>query len=797
MVIKMFSKTKYIIASISLFFVFFHIYGNDFEGTWHYAYDNKAPKDLKKDKNGVLSAEIPFPGAALIYLERDRTKLRPKRDDFNANVLSIDTKFESEKPDDVKAVLFVKDKDGNWFQSQKIYYLKPGEWHTLSVKLPGSEKSLTPVGHMGSWNSLNAVTIHSIGINVFSKLKNKTKFYVKNLKRFGTRPIPKLTISNWKTPAETGSLKTIEGSFELSREYLNPFDANEIQVDIEASTPNGENLIWPAYFNQDFVRERHFNQEILTPVGAPYWAYRFTPQMPGTYKIRINVIDNTPGAEVSAKSPWKTLKVVPSEEKGFIQVCDSDPRFFEHTTGQLFYPIGFNLHTVKDTRSEHVLKLGYQPDARTYSYEEYLQSMNENGCNSMEVWMAAWSFALEWTSARTNYYGLGRYNLANAWCLDKVLNLAEAKNIYVHLVLDNHGKLSTGSDPEWANSPHNKRTAFAIADGAILNTPQEFYSNQKAWEYYKNRNRYIAGRWGANKFIYGVELWSEVNLNSGHDSVYRNNVIVDWHKKAAQHFNGLDQGNHLITTHTCGDYKNTLKFQKYYKLDEIDYIVGDAYRGDNSFVDHMQRHVNALRSFGKPMLVTEYGGSPHGNSYRNLEADLHAGLWVSLFTEQAGTPHLWWHDFIHKVGNYDHFKGFSEFMKDIDPRNKNFKYRQIPVFRGKNQPASNMACYVAGNKKELYAWVYEKSLMVHYPENEDRIVEAKGFFINVNKMEKGSFIIEFYHTISGKKLDSKLVYSDGIHPVKITLPPFRIDIALKFKWQGSNQAESRVIKAVK
>lgn len=792
---KLIFKMRHIIALFLVFLGIFPINAADFKGNWQYSLGDDPAKNLTKDKEGIVSAEIPFPGAALIYLERERTKMRPSRDDFTANVLSIDTKFESKQADEVKAVLFVKDKDGHWFQSQKIYHLTPGKWHTLSVKLPGSEKNLTPVGHMGSWNSLNAVTIHSVGINVFSKTKNQTKFFVKNLKRFGTRTTPKLTIFNWQKPETTGLYQTIEGSFELSREYLNPFDANEIKVDIEAHTPNGENIIWPAYFTQDYSRKRRFNKEILLPVGAPYWAYRLTPKMIGTYKLRINIEDKTPGSEVSVKSPWKNLKVTPSEKKGFIRVSKKDPRFFEFSTGELFYPIGFNLHTVRDLRSESVLKLGYQPDVGTYSYEEYLKGMKKNGVNSTEIWMAAWSFALEWTSARINYYGLGRYNLANAWRLDKILESAANNDVYIHLVLDNHGKLSSHVDPEWNNSPYNKHTAFAYADGATLNSAQDFYTDEKSWDYYKNRNRYIAGRWGANKTIYGVELWSEVNLNDAHDHVYRNNEIVEWHKKAARHFNALDQGNHPITTHTCGDYNNTVKFQKYYELDEIDYIVGDAYRKNTPFVTHMQNHINKLRHLKKPMLVTEYGGSPFGNSYQNLEADLHAGIWVSLFTEQAGTPYLWWHDFIHKLGHYDHFKGFSSFMKGIDPRGKGFIYTQTPVFQDKDQTDSTMECLLAGNSQEQYAWIFNKSQMVLYPENEKNVPESKGLYVMLKGLRKGSFLIGYYHTLTGKQLDSKLIYSDGVNPVKVSLPPFKIDVAVKILWQGETKTDTKVIKA--
>lgn len=784
------------IAFFLIFFGIFQIYADDFKGNWYTSVGNEPPEQLTVDKDGDVSAEIKFPGAGLIYLERNRQQIRPHQDDFKAKILSIDTKYESESPGEVKAVIFVKDKDGLWFQSHRIYYLKPGEWQTLSVKLAGSEKDLVPVGHLASWNSLNAVTIHSVGVNMFSKADMKAKFFCRNLKRYGTRTIPDLTIFNWEKPQQAALNTTIEGRFELSREYLNPFDADEIKIDIEAVAPNGENIRWPAFFTQNFVRKKRINQEMIIPVGSPYWAYRFTPKIIGTYKLRINIEDKSSTPHVSVKSPWVDLKVTASENKGFIKVSKNDPRYFEFSTGELFYPIGFNIHSVKDVRSETKLNLGYQPDKGTYSYDEYFDAMKDNGVNAVEIWMAAWSFALEWTSARINYYGLGRYNLANAWRLDHVLEKASQNNIYIHLVLDNHGKLSDNVDREWHNSPRNKYTAFATADGATLTKAHDFFTDEKSWNYYKNRNRYIAGRWGAETNIFGIELWSEVNLTEAHDQVYNNNSIIEWHKKAANHFNGLNQGRHPLTTHTCGDYNNTIKYQNYYHMDEMDYIVGDAYRDHTPFADHMVQHIERLRFLKKPLLVTEYGGSPFGNSYANLEADLHAGLWSSLFTEQAGTPFLWWHDFIHKKGKYKHFKGFSTFMAGIDPRNKDFSFLQLPVLKGETADDS-LSCMLTGNKKELYVWIYNKAQMTVYPEDISSVPQNTGCHIQVKNLRKGSYLVEFFDTITGVKINSILVYSDAVDPVKINIPPFKIDIAIKLLWQGENINETRVIKSTK
>ncbi len=770
-------------------------YAADLNGSWFYSVGDKAAEPVKPDEEGNVSVKIAFPGAGLVFVERDRKAMRPAREDFSPAMLSLDVKHESASGDEVKAVIFVKDKDGLWFQSQKVYHLKPGEWQTLSVGLAGFSKDLTPVGHMASWSSLNAVTIHAAGINVFSKSTEEMTFHCKNLKRLGIRPTPKLTVYNWGKPSEARLYQTLEGRFELSREYLNPFDADEIKIDIEARSPNGETLSWPAFFTQDHQRRRRFNEEILIPVGAPYWAYRFTPDIIGTYSLRLSVEDNTQGFEASIKTPWTKIVVSPSDDRGFVRVSKKDPRYFEFCNGEFFYPIGYNLHSVKDLRSETQLKLGYQPDVGTYSYDEYLTAMGQNGINSVEVWMAAWCFAIEWTSARINYHGMGRYNLANAWRLDHVLDTAADNGVYVHLVLDNHGKLATRVDPEWDNSPHNKRTPFANADGAHLDKCSDFFTDQTSWIYYKNRNRYIAGRWGSTNNIFGIELWSEIDLVDDHKQIYESGTTVKWHKNAARHLFDLLQGRHLITTHTCGDYNKNLEFRKYFELDEIKYVVGDAYRNNTHFVDHMLNHIDKLRFLGKPMMITEYGGSPHGNTFPRLQADLHAGLWASLFTEQAGAPYLWWHDFIHKVGHYQHFYGFSSFMQGVDPRGKKFVFRKPAVLGGNSQPADDIQALLAGNQEETYAWIFKYSHMLDYPADKDSLPWNESLSISLSGLKKGTHSARFYDTLTGEELDSRLVYSDFDHPVELSIPPFKIDIACKIYWQGSGKSSGKVIKA--
>jgi hypothetical protein len=774
-------------TTIFLFAIAFslNVLATDFKGQWYFKSGDGDPEKIIPNADGVAKAEFKFPGYGVVYTEKDRKTLRASKEEFERKILSVDVKMEGARENTVKANIFVKDKDGVWFQSQKIFYLQPGKWQNINAEIDPGADDLVPVNGNALWNGTFAANIFCAGINIYSDDSVKIEVQCRNIELTGDRSVAPLGIIEWSMPKECGTYEIAEGRFKLTREYFNPFNPDEIKVDVWVKNAEGKETVWPAFYSQNYTRSLVFNRENILPLGSPQWVFRFTPQTPGEYEIGIIVEDRSSGSGEPEiiRSPSRKLKVIKSDREGYVRVCEKDPRYFEFSTGQFFYPIGFNIHTPKDTRSENSLKLGVIPDKGSYSYDEYFTEMQKNGVNATEIWMASWSGALEWTSAQKQYWGLGRYNLANAWKLDYILKDAMAKGIYVQLVLDNHGKLSTHVDQEWNDSPFNRKNPFAVADGAVIDKPVEIFTNKDAIRYNRIRNRYIAARWGAFTNIFGIELWSEINLVAGHASAYADGTSVKWHKDEGEYFNSLDMGKHLLTTHFCADYNMQIQHKRLYELPELAYVVGDAYRADNvPFLDLMKRHSEALKFFKKPVLITEYG-QPANQTI--LEADLHAGLWSSFFKEQAGTPFIWWHEFIHSMKHYNHYKGFSMFMKGIDPRNKDFSFKEVNIQRQTGpeikQPDPENGCYVTGNKNEIYGWVFNLKYMMNYPEEMSMLVPFKGCFTMVDIPAVGQdYKLSFFDTISGDEISSSTVKVKAV-PFRIDIPEFKIDVAFKMK----------------
>lgn len=793
--------------------------------------DGLTEKKLQFPSSG-RAVSLHFPGETRFSHTADRRTFRATRADFEAGFLSTTILQKSGVP--VQVRFFVKDKDGAWFAGPP-HKLIPGKKQQLQIRLDRrGSRDWTPAGHHAPWTSDIAAQIFTVGLVFFSAEKGTAEIELSPIEKTGKRNTPQLLIRDWKLASDIHLFEQTESRFHLTRDYFNPFDPDEIQIDFEVKTPSGKNGIYPAFYAQDFVRSLQSNiRETAVAKGMPYWAFRFTPQETGTHHLRLLIKDNTPGHAVKIVSPWKKIHVHPSSNRGFIRVSRKNPSYFEFSNGDFFYPVGINIHTNIDLRSEYRFKFGHLPDRGTYDYEMYFDAFGKAGVNTAEVWMASWTYALEWNSASAGYYGLGRYNLGNAWRLDRLLDSAAKNNIYINLVWDNHGKTSVSSDQEWNDNPFNSRCFFAKANAGFLEDAGLFFKDPQVLKFNDRRNRYIAARWGADPRIFAMEQWSEVDLVHQGFPTYHDGSMIEFHRHAAEHYTKLSQAKHLITTHVCSDWRRTLAFRGLFDLPAHTHWAGDAYRGQQIHIaDQMRAHGNFLRHVMKPVLATEYGGTSSSADYAKVTADIHGGLWSSLFTHQAGTPFLWWHDYVFIGNHFQHYSGFTAFLKDLDLRTPALQYfpetevlqfapdapaklpdfsrppwpnrvvRSLePVSPGSKEVAaappwpvrryysaarhmpgtdSRFDAMTGGSPDMLFGWVFRRDGVYEYPEIPEIYAPASGLAIRLPAMlNPGLWEAVFFDTMTGETVTTcrfrRVNRQDQIMP----LPPFLIDTAFK------------------
>ncbi|MBS1369672.1 MAG: DUF5060 domain-containing protein [Lentisphaeria bacterium] len=731
---------------------------------------------------GEPKIEVEFPGGAQLYREPERRSFRPQRPAFEAGRLELEALVTADTPEPVKGVLFFKDKEGLWFQSIEEFAFTPGEWTKISVRLDQTGRNWRGVGHDAVFDAEAATRLFSAGVSLYGGETRKFTFECRGLKLAGEREKQPLSIVGWKLPESGEVNRRVSGRFRLAREFFNPYDPEEVTVDYELKTPDGKVKRYPGFWSRDYTRTRHFTREITQPAGSGFWEVRFTPLTEGEHQVRLVVKDVRANEETTGE--WHSFAALPSQLPGPVRVSAENPYFFELSTGEFFFPVGLNIHTNTDRRSELGFGFGHLPDRGTYDYDDYLEACGKAGITAAEIWMSGWTFAVEHDASRSGYYGVGRYNTEAAWRLDHVIDTANRNGVRVNLIIDNHGRLSDTSDPEWRENPVNSGAEYAVANGGFLADPGEFFRSEPAVKNNSKRARYIAARWGATPGIMAVELWSEVDLTSQMRERYRDGSIQKWHQRAAAELRGWSQTGWPVSTHVCSEFRNQLGLIELFRQPAVTHLAGDAYRNPSQhFAEHLRDYCANMKN-GKPQLITEYGGNPSGSSPDQLLGDIHCGLWGSLFSRLAGTPFLWWHDFVHLNNHYDHYRAFAEYLKGIDLRSGRLDYLPVPPVTVPAPPKDQRYMAMALAKPgAAYGWLFNHAATQRYPADAAAYPEVKDVSVRLDSalLTPGSYRLRWFSTLPYAEVASSTVKIEPGRPVTVAAPPFRIDLAFKLE----------------
>jgi len=189
------------------------------------------------------------------------------------------------------------------------------------------------------------------------------------------------TIAIEPSAKQVKRFERIEFTLPVQAVAQNPYDPNEIALDVEIISPSGKRISLPAFYDQPFERQRRGEgrgqAEWLYPVGDALWKARFTPTEVGAYTCTAVLKDRLGAARSSAA----TFECLPAAGKGFVRVSPSDPRFLAFDDGSPLFPIGQNTAFVKD---------GYET-------EGIFEKMAAQGANYARVWTCCedWGMGIE------------------------------------------------------------------------------------------------------------------------------------------------------------------------------------------------------------------------------------------------------------------------------------------------------------------------------------------------------------------------------------------------------------------
>jgi len=536
---------------------------------------------------------------------------------------------------------------------------------------------------------------------------------------------------------------------DIDADFNNPYDPNDIRVDGQFESPSGQRVTVPAFYYQDFT----YRDGELVSSNDWSWRVRFTPTEAGIYRYRV--IATT--FNDSHRSSWQEITVTASDHSGFVRVDPRNPRYFVFDDGTPYFPVGENMGW----------SIGADPIA---DYTMWLDELEAHGGNFIRTWMASWGFGIEWVDT-----GLGNYDNRQdrAYQLDRVINLLAERDIYMMLTFINHGQFNEQTNPEWDNNPFN------IANGGMLERPEDFATNPEARRLWNQRLRYIAARWGYSPNIMSWEWWNEVNWTP----LVNSELLAPWMSSSAAYLASLDPYDRLMT-HSGSPVGDA----SIWGADHMGFTQAHLYNMTDLVVTFAQVIPEWLETYpDKPFLMGEFGSPIELDTEGML---LHLGLWSAPMNGASGTGMFWWWDtYIHPNDLYDHFAGVAAFFDGEDLAAHEWHQADLSI----NDDIRARA-YGLQTDSEALIWVVntdysDRYLQQQYNRNLRNGVDnpaeiafpvVGGAVLTITGLGPGTYTVEIWDTLDGEIVEtSSVTISDGV--LAIPLPDFTIDHAIKIR----------------
>ncbi len=529
----------------------------------------------------------------------------------------------------------------------------------------------------------------------------------------------------------------VEGVFQSTKTYSNPYDPDVVKVDAEITRPDGTSYIMPAFY---YIKSEPNDAGLwVNDPNVQYWMVRFTPQQEGPYKVVIHLEDED--GQFTSES-YEAL-IAPSQKKGFVHLDPEKKNYYRHSTGEHYLPIGENV-----AWSNKADKIA--------DYHNHISLLGANNANMLRYWTVTFaSQSLEGRNGYSYYEGIGKYSQQAAGLLDSIFELCAENDIQIMLTMYQHGILSENINSNWNLNPYN------TANGGYLTRPAEFFGNELAKTHTRNLFRYYIARWGYSTNLFSWEFFNEVDLTGEHMNNPTSWIddVVTWHEEMAVFMKTMDPYKHITTTSISGWLGHPL-VRPLGKSKELDLFQFHTY-GNDVTESILTYYNNMLGITDLPLMCGEFGKSglaETGDEVRNAK-------WVSYFNHFPSL-HWYWDKAINE-GWYSYFAPMAAYFKDLDL-----------VAQG-NPTAFTLSTAAEGvringmktDAGNYYFYAYHRN----FAEN------IKNVSLNIDDFPIGYYSISLYNPVTGEVSQPQALRL--ITPyLNLQLPEFSKDIAVKLEF---------------
>ncbi|NCC49624.1 MAG: DUF5060 domain-containing protein [Spartobacteria bacterium] len=502
--------------------------------------------------------------------------------------------------------------------------------------------------------------------------------------------------------------RMLEISADLAIVATNPFDPDELSVEVVLLAPSGRQVTCPGFLYAWATESHPYDQ----------WRIRFTPKEAGEWQWKL--FARTPGKTIETEVT--PLVVAPAEPRGFPRVCTAHPAYFELADERFYYALGHNV--CWNSLAE---------------YREQFAAMHAHGENWSRIWIAPWNCELEWMEGIRDYEGLGLYNLRHAEKLDQIMACAEENDLYLQLVLHEHCRVSANTNPEWQNNPLNS------ANGGPCETPESFFYNEEAKRLTRHRIRYIIARYGHSPNLMAWELFNEVDLSDNFNMVHD----TAWHREMAQYIKQTDPHGHMVTT----SYITTPNVEVF-SLPEIDYTQSHVYTED--IISYLASMYPPYKELNKPHFVAEFGrNTDDGVDGEDLTGQfIHATIWAAFMLPEGGNAmSWWWYDLIDPNQLYYHYAALSRFGEGLDRRDGAWELKT-----GKTVCETGVELHVMGlcGTDRVNLWLYDPSRLP-WSGHPPLAPQAFKGALTITNISDGAWVYEQWNTYEGTVFSKETV----------------------------------------
>ncbi len=489
-------------------------------------------------------------------------------------------------------------------------------------------------------------------------------------------PIKSLTSNAFDNKSSINQFETVSFDSQLIAEWQDPYSSDDVALDLKIVTPSNKKLSLPGYYVDGKSLE------------TSLWRFKLSPKETGSYQVHAVLTDD---GKVTGESLIYNFTVKPSDAKGFIE--SKDNWTFKYSNGELFRGIGenFGWEARDEDDSRYFKELHEQ---KRFNYDEILAKLNQQGANIIRTWMIYWNLPVDWKTVKNaSRYSddAQRFNRSGTDRMDDLISLATKYDIKIILSMDSHAGFDGNG---WALNSYNQ------ANGGPASSVEDFFVNPKAKQRYKDKLRFLVGKWSHSPSIAAWEFFNEIDnaMYHGEEQHIADDIITAWHTEMSAYLKSIDPHQHLITTSISHRGVTGL-----FDIKDIDLNQSHLYKVTNRIPEIVNKFV---KHHDKPYFAGEFSAewdwSKNFDDFKELMvSDFKRGLWYGIFSPTPVMPLSWWWEYFDENGTTEYFANVQK-INQLMLTSGNGYIREQTL----NNPNVSLTTLAVNNGNHIFAYVY-------------------------------------------------------------------------------------------